>query len=270
MLTVAEAMLLSYIDRTKKERTIEMQTIKIVVTGKYACFTDPALSTERMSYPVPTPSALEGLLKAIYWKPECEFDIKKIVVFNPIRYANIRQNEVKNKIKYTKIKQQMKNHSVFPGIITELDRTQRNTMLLKDVKYGIEFEIKPRLIKANHPNYANEYRKHVEIMTRRLERGQTYKTPCLGLAQYVVDMIEKVENFPMKDIHPSIHKNAHHVLGPMLYKQFYEDDSNPVKVIGKRKIYSDEAHSVYYNPIIKNGIIDVHQCLEKGGAYIAH
>lgn len=247
-----------------------MQTIKIIVTGKYACFTDPALSTEPMSYPVPTPSALEGLLKAIYWKPECEFDIKKIVIFNPIRYTNIRQNEVKNKIAYKKIVQQMKNHSIFPGIITDIDRTQRNTMLLKNVKYGIEFEIKPRRIKPGQAGYHQEYRKHVEIMTRRLKQGQTYKTPCLGLAQYIVDMLEKVETFPLDEIHQSLRENEHYVLGPMLYKQFYENNDEPIKIIGNRKIYSDKTHSVYYNPIIVKGIIDVHQCLNKGGAFIAH
>ena len=41
---------------------------KIMVEGDYACYTRPELKVERVSYDVPTPGALEGMLKSIYWK----------------------------------------------------------------------------------------------------------------------------------------------------------------------------------------------------------
>lgn len=37
---------------------------KVLVEGDYACFTRPELKVERVSYDVPTPGALEGMLKA--------------------------------------------------------------------------------------------------------------------------------------------------------------------------------------------------------------
>ena len=37
---------------------------KIIVEGDYACFTRPELKVERVSYDVPTPGALEGMLKS--------------------------------------------------------------------------------------------------------------------------------------------------------------------------------------------------------------
>ena len=40
---------------------------KIIVEGDYACFTRPELKVERVSYDVPTPGALEGMLKSVYW-----------------------------------------------------------------------------------------------------------------------------------------------------------------------------------------------------------
>ena len=40
---------------------------KIMVEGDYACFTRPEFKVERVSYDVPTPGALEGMLKSIYW-----------------------------------------------------------------------------------------------------------------------------------------------------------------------------------------------------------
>ena len=41
---------------------------KILVEGEYALFTRPEFKVERVSYDVPTVSAMEGLIKSIYWK----------------------------------------------------------------------------------------------------------------------------------------------------------------------------------------------------------
>lgn len=64
---------------------------KILVEGDYACFTRSEFKVERVSYDVPTPGALEGILKSIYWKPAIRYVIDEIVVFNPIDFANIRR-----------------------------------------------------------------------------------------------------------------------------------------------------------------------------------
>ena len=71
----------------------------IIVSGPWACFTRPEMKVERVSYDVPTPGALVGLIKGVYWKPAIEYVIDKIVVCNPIRFVNIRRNEVKDKVK---------------------------------------------------------------------------------------------------------------------------------------------------------------------------
>ena len=68
---------------------------KMVVEGDYACFTRPELKVERVSYDVPTPGALEGMLKSYYWKPAIRYVIDKIIVFQPIDFVSIRRNEVK-------------------------------------------------------------------------------------------------------------------------------------------------------------------------------
>ena len=56
---------------------------KIIVEGDWACFTRAEFKVERVSYDVPTPSSLEGMLKSIYWKPAIRYVIDKIIVFNP-------------------------------------------------------------------------------------------------------------------------------------------------------------------------------------------
>ena len=80
---------------------------KVIVEGDYAGFNRPELKTERVTYDVPTVSALEGMLKCVYWKPAFCIKIDKIVVFNPIKTVNIRRNEVKTKLPLKAVRAQM-------------------------------------------------------------------------------------------------------------------------------------------------------------------
>ena len=125
----------------KKGEIILSYGFKIMVEGDYACFTRPELKVERVSYDVPTPGALEGMLKSIYWKPAIRYVIDKIVVFNPIDFVNIRRNEVKEKVSLSSMKSQMNGKGADPVIYTSECRSQRAAMVLKNVKYGIEFHL---------------------------------------------------------------------------------------------------------------------------------
>lgn len=71
--------------------------IKLKVWGDYACFTRPEMKVERVSYDVMTPSAARGILEAIYWKPALVWVVDRIHVLNPIRFDNIRRNELEGK-----------------------------------------------------------------------------------------------------------------------------------------------------------------------------
>ena len=67
-----------------------MYGFKIIIEGDYACFTRPEMKVERVSYDVPPPGAIEGILKSIYWKPAIRYVIDKIIIFNPIEFMNVR------------------------------------------------------------------------------------------------------------------------------------------------------------------------------------
>ena len=73
--------------------------IVLEVWGDFACFSDPAGGkVERMTYPVPTPSAARGILSSIYCKPaEFYYQITRIEALNPIRYISFKRNEIKSK-----------------------------------------------------------------------------------------------------------------------------------------------------------------------------
>ena len=56
---------------------IDRNFVKVRVKGDHACFTQPALKVERMTYPCMTPSAAQGVLECILWKPEFQWVVKE-------------------------------------------------------------------------------------------------------------------------------------------------------------------------------------------------
>ncbi|MCI5149137.1 MAG: type I-C CRISPR-associated protein Cas5, partial [Candidatus Electrothrix sp. MAN1_4] len=83
--------------------------VKLMVWGKYACFTRPEMKVERVSYDIMTPSAARGIIEAVYWKPEIRWIVDRIHVLKEIRFENIRRNEVASKLPMTSISKAMKD-----------------------------------------------------------------------------------------------------------------------------------------------------------------
>jgi len=152
--------------------------VKLRVWGPYACFTRPEMKAERVSYDVMTPSAARGLLEAIYWKPAISWVVDRIHVLNPIRFDNIRRNELGSKIPAGTIKKAMKDGKTPIGVFIEHDRQQRAAMVLRDVDYVIEahFEFTS--------DQDNNIGKHLEIFIRRTEKGQCFHRPYLGCREF--------------------------------------------------------------------------------------
>ncbi len=71
-----------------------MKTYCLEVSGDFACFTRPEMKVERVSYDVMTPSAARAVFEAILWKPAIRWQVSKIEVLNPIKWINLRRNEV--------------------------------------------------------------------------------------------------------------------------------------------------------------------------------
>ena len=64
------------------------------VAGPFACFTRPEMKVERVSYDVMTPSAARAVFESILWKPAIRWRVQRIEVLKPIRFINLRRNEV--------------------------------------------------------------------------------------------------------------------------------------------------------------------------------
>ena len=145
-----------------------MKEITIEVWGDFACFTRPESKVERLTYPVITPSAARGILSAVYSKPvEFYWQVKRIEVLNPIRYLSFKRNEVKSKIS-----------KKMDPILIEDDRTQRQSIVLKNVRYRIAAEIKPR------EEFKGTINQLYEQANRRISSGKCFFQPSLGTREF--------------------------------------------------------------------------------------
>ena len=147
----------------------ESKGLRARVRGPFALFTRPEVSPERMSYDVLTPTAAVGILESILWKPGMRWTIKAIMVLKPLgSFMTIKSNEVK------------KGAYNDEGYVANEVRTQRTSLVLKDVDYVIEATIRLTDKAGEQDNLT----KFVEMFERRLEKGQLFRTPYLGLRQF--------------------------------------------------------------------------------------
>ena len=155
-------------------------SIQVEVWGDMACFTRPEMKTERVSYDVMTPSAARGLIEAIYWHPGLRWFIDRIRVCAPIRFSNLRRNEVKAVVSARAARTVMERGRGELYLATPQEIQQRATLLLRDVRYVIEahFELTDRAAPGDNPG------KFQDIMLRRLKRGQFYHQPCFGCREF--------------------------------------------------------------------------------------
>jgi len=149
--------------------------LAVKVWGDMACFTRPELKSERVSYPVMTPAAARGILESILWKPEIEWNVTAIEVLAPVRWINVRRNEVSEMFSPATILKFAETDRCYD---VEDDRDQRNTLALRDVAYVIRAQI--RLRDHTDDNDA----KYRDMFRRRVNRGQCVNQPFLGCREF--------------------------------------------------------------------------------------
>ncbi len=155
--------------------------LTVRVWGELACFTRPEMKVERVTYPVPTPSAARGVLEAIFWKPEITWRIEEIWVLNPIRYFSILRNEVNSRASEAAAVRWQREGG---GYDAAADRAQRHTLGLRDVDYVIraQVELKPH-VQDDPAKYRDQFR-------RRVEQGRCFATPYLGCREFAASFSE--------------------------------------------------------------------------------
>lgn len=195
-----------------EEKIMQEKIIKVKVTGEFACFTQPQLKVERMTYASMTPSAARGILDSILWKPEFKWWIHRIYLLKPIQFFSIKRNELKDVINKKE------------PVNIEDHRVQRNSIILKDVSYIIEASIymeEKDITKDNHPT------KYMCMFNRRIEKGQSWKTPYLGTREFSCSFEPVNANkdnplqidFPIGTMFLDNHYNANGDITPLYFKK---------------------------------------------------
>ena len=219
---------------TDKEYCIE-------VWGDYACFTRPELKVERVSYDVITPSAARAIFEAILFKKYAmRWQVTKIEVLKPIKWNSVRRNEVGATAS-------TKNASIY----IEDKRQQKNTLLLKDVKYRIWAKLvfipvseRPKEAFTKHKPGADENpMKYYQMFERRAEQGQCFTQPYLGTREFSASF--RLVDSDKEELIPALSANddGNRDLGIMLYDM---DFSNPKDI-----------QPMFYRAYMKEGVIIV-------------
>ncbi|UCD29388.1 MAG: type I-C CRISPR-associated protein Cas5 [Planctomycetota bacterium] len=216
--------------------------IKLKVWGDFACFTRPEMKVERVSYDVMTPSAARGILEGIYWKPAIRWVIDRIHVLNPIRFMNIRRNEVASKIPLKKVKAAMKNGRTPLEIFVDdvKQRQQRAAMILRNVSYVIEAHFEYTSKEDNNDG------KHLDEFNRRARKGKCFNQPYLGCREFPAHfrLLEADEPLPASRLRGTQN------LGYMLCDIDFQKDTHDAVV---------NMQPYFFPAVMKDGIITLNK-----------
>lgn len=223
-------------------------TIHLRTWGDLACFTRPEMKVERVSYPVITPSAARGLLEAILYKPQFRWRVRRIAVKRPIQFIAFRRNEVKSRLSPRKPE----------PLLADEDRTQRNTLALRDVEYVIEASMHltplaglPRRRPHDTEDHGEDTLvKYLAMFQRRAERGQCFAQPCFGCREFPAHF-EPAEASAM-NVTPGI--NRDHELGLMLYDVFHLDVERD-QASGKTE--TPQPRVTFFRASLRQGVVAV-------------
>lgn len=209
-------------------------SILMEVWGPMACFTRPEMKTERVSYEVPTPGAVRGMIESVFFHPGLRWVPDRIWVLNRIQFMNVRRNEVKSKVPASAVLQEV-NGGKAGAIFTSEDIQQRAAMLLKDVHYVFEahFEM------TEQANPSDNHGKFQDIVKRRLRRGACYSTPYFGCRECTAHF----RLWEGGEI-PAIDETRD--LGYMLYDMDYSDPT--------------DIQPMFFRARMEHGVIDLRNC----------
>ena len=218
-----------------------MIEVAATLSGDFALFTRPESHPNRMSYLVPTPSALRGALESIYYKPiEFYYEISKIEVLKPIpdELVCVMTNEIKDKTTYKASSGKFVNMN---------NRTQICNYYLYDVAYVVRANI---YIRDSYDPEISLHRREMKIKSefeRRVESGRCFTQPYFGTKECRCDFR------PVLPTDKPITLSRD--FGIVLYDVF--DRWDQPNVTTPANDITGHVSPSYFHAVMKNGVIDV-------------
>lgn len=156
-------------------KTFQNPPVRVQVRGPLAAFTRPEFTSERMSYPVMTPTAAIGVLTSLLWKPQIRWVVTQIDVLAEVQWTTIRRNESGTGVT------SLHRSQGYLDVDTVVQ--QRMTTMLRDVHYRIHAQVwvHPEAEEQNAAKWRAQFQ-------RRVDRGQSFRTPFLGMREMHADV----------------------------------------------------------------------------------
>ena len=193
----------------------------IQVRGDAAAFNRPEFRSERVTYPVMTPTAAVGILSAIYWHPQVWWQPTRIEVLAPITEWSLTRNETSHLVG---VKDALAGETI--NTATPKNRKQRSSLCLRDVHYRIHAQIHA------FPEAGHQLAAYRDMFRRRVNKGACFQQPFLGVREFPA-IITNADDTPPIDLTQN--------LGLMLHSIRYE--TTPV--------YD------WFNATLTNGAMDI-------------
>jgi CRISPR-associated protein Cas5d len=164
-------------------------------------------------------------------------------VLAPIRFTNIRRNEVAQKIPYRNVTGAMSSGEHISLAIEE-QRQQRASLLLRDVDYVFEahFEVLDFRFEKNGPELPAKdcEGKHLDVFNRRARTGQFHHAPVFGCREFPAHFSLLEGEVPASPL------RGEQDLGFMLYDIDFKNEMTPI----------------FYRAQMIDGVIHVQSCLQ--------
>jgi CRISPR-associated protein Cas5d len=197
------------------------------VRGDWACFTRPEMKVERVSYDVITPSAARAVFEAIFYKPAVRWHVRRIEVLAPVRWMNLRRNEVASVVSVRNVQQAMRQGTGQLALYADDDRQQRAALLLREVAYRLhaDLTVRPDRDDPEPPG------KFFAMFERRALRGQCVNQPYLGCREFAARW--RLVDDPRSEPSPIDETRE---LGWMLHDMDFADPTDPQPRFFKAKM----------------------------------
>lgn len=152
--------------------------IQMELAGHTAIWTRADTGDSPVSYPAPTYAAVKGIFESVLWGPAVEIVPTKVEICSPIRYHSYATNyggPLRN-----------------PSNIKDGTQYQLYATVLVDVCYRLYAVARPAPDKQKLPESARQWDQRTSapghayqaIFNRRLARGQSYGSICLGWKEF--------------------------------------------------------------------------------------
>ncbi len=185
--------------------------IQMEIAGPTAIWTRPDTGDSPISYPAPTYSAVKGIFETILWGPAVEIVPTKVEICRPIRYHSYATN-YGGPLRDPKNIKAGNNYQLFATVLI-------------DVCYRMYAIVRPYVNKKRLPESAKKWdlrttapgHAYQEMLERRLIRGQSYGSVCLGWNEFTASYFG-----PFRD-GTSVCTDIEDVFLPSMLRQTFSD-----------------------------------------------